>query len=148
MLGRTLGERIRRYRQGKGWTLKDLAAATKLSVPYLSDLERRSGVNPTLDTLTTVAEALGCSVRELLGGDEDEAEADDGLTPSLARFVRGDDFARRVQVIAERSQRPVEEVKPALIGFLARAPKRSNGELSPTDWQRLIDVYQVITGEA
>lgn len=144
-MGQTLGERIRRYRQGKGWTLKDLAAATELSVPYLSDLERRSGVNPTLDTLTTVAEALGCSVRELLGGDV--GNADDGLTPSLARFVRGDEFARRVQVIAERSQRPADEVKPALIGFLARAPKRSNGELSPTDWQRLIDVYQVITGE-
>ncbi len=144
-MGRTLGESIRRYRQGKAWTLKDLAAATNLSVPYLSDLERRSGVNPTLETLTTVSEALGCSVGELLGGGE--AEPDEGLTPSLARFVRGEEFARQVHLIADRSQRPAEEVKPALISFLARAPKRSNGELSPTDWQRLIDVYQVITGE-
>jgi transcriptional regulator with XRE-family HTH domain len=116
-----------------------------LSVPYLSDLERRSGVNPTLETLTTIAEALGCSAAELVGGDG--AEPDQRLAPSLARYVRGDEFARRVDLIAERSHRPAEEVKPALIDFLARAPKRSSGELSPTDWQRLMDVYQVITGE-
>ena len=100
----TLGESIRASRQRKGWTLKDLAATTGLSVPYLSDLERRPGVNPTLDTLTTIATALGCSVTDLLGGDGTKAGEPSALPPSLARFIRSTEFEQEVQLIAGRNE--------------------------------------------
>lgn len=142
----TLGESIRAYRQRKGWTLKDLAAATGLSVPYLSDLERRPGVNPTLDTLTTIATALGCSVGDLLGTDGAKPGEASALPPSLARFIRSNEFEQEVQLIASRTEkRSVEDVRSDLTAFLAGAPKRSSGELSATDWRRLMDVYRVIT---
>lgn len=140
----TLGESIRRYRQRKGWTLKELAAATNLSVPYLSDLERRPGVNPTLDTLTSVASALGCSVADLVGDGAKPGEPS-SLPPTLARFVRSDEFEQEVQLIASRTKRAVGDVRSDLTDFLAVAPKRSSGELSATDWRRLMDVYRVIT---
>ncbi|HXA29288.1 MAG TPA: helix-turn-helix domain-containing protein [Candidatus Angelobacter sp.] len=140
----TLGESIRRYRQRKGWTLKDLAAATGLSVPYLSDLERRPGVNPTLDTLTSIALALGCTVADLVGDGAKPGEPS-ALPPTLARLVRSDEFEQEVQLISRRSSRSVEEVRSDLTAFLAVAPKRSSGELSVTDWRRLMDVYRVIT---
>jgi transcriptional regulator with XRE-family HTH domain len=142
-LGANLGETIRGYRQRKGWTLKDLASATSLSVPYLSDLERRPGVNPTLDTLTAIAGALGCSIADLIGdGRTGETSA---LPPTLARFVRSDEFEHEVHLIARRSRQPVDSVRSDLTSFLAVAPKRSTGELSATDWRRLMDVYRVIT---
>jgi transcriptional regulator with XRE-family HTH domain len=43
-----LGNRVRARRQRRGWTLKDLADNTGLSVPYLSDIERNKLTNPTL----------------------------------------------------------------------------------------------------
>lgn len=144
----TLGGNIRAYRQRKGWTLKGLAAATGLSVPYLSDLERRPGVNPTLDTLTTIATALGCSVGDLLGGDDAKPGEPSALPPSLARFIRSSEFEQEVQLIASRGEtRSPDGVRSDLTAFLAGAPKRSSGELSATDWRRLMDVYRVITEE-
>jgi transcriptional regulator with XRE-family HTH domain len=143
-LAPTLGEGIRAQRQRKGWTLKDLATATNLSVPYLSDLERRPGVNPTLDTLTAIATALGCSVADLVG---DGAKPGDpaALPAGLARFLRTGEFQDEVQLIARRTRRPADDVRADLTAFLAVAPKRSTGDLSPTDWRRLMDVYRVIT---
>ena len=137
-----LGERIRTRRQRKGWTLKDLSDATKLSVPYLSDLERRPGVNPTLETLTTLATAFGCSVADLVDDVSVEAAPP---PPSLARFVKSDDFQREVRLLAERTQKPEEEVEQQLVAFLAVAPRRSSGDLSSADWRRLLDVYRVIS---
>jgi ribosome-binding protein aMBF1 (putative translation factor) len=57
MTASTLGRQVRARRQRLGWTLKDLADKTDLSVPYLSDIER-GNVNPTLHTLTTLSDAL------------------------------------------------------------------------------------------
>jgi transcriptional regulator with XRE-family HTH domain len=137
-----LGEQIRARRQRKGWTLKDLSDATKLSVPYLSDLERRPGVNPTLETLTTLATALGCSVADLVGEDAVEGPP---APPSLARFVKSDDFQKEVKLLAERTGQDQREVEQQLVAFLAVAPRRSSGDLSSADWRRLLDVYRVIS---
>jgi transcriptional regulator with XRE-family HTH domain len=140
-----LGERIRTRRQLKGWTLKDLAEATELSVPYLSDLERRSGVNPTLDTLTTLATAFGCSVAELVGNDGTQATAP---PPSLARFVRSGEFQREVKRLAERTKTSESDIEHRLIDFLAVAPRRSTGDLTSDDWRRLLDVFTLISDES
>jgi transcriptional regulator with XRE-family HTH domain len=141
-LGSTLGDSIRTRRQRRGWTLKKLADATKLSVPYLSDLERRPGVNPTLETLTTIATALTCSVADLVGMDGTEAPSP---PPSLARFVKSDEFQREVQFLAKRTSKDQKEIEAKLISFLAVAPRRSTGDLSSVDWRRLLDVFRVIS---
>lgn len=143
-MGDALGDRIRALRQRKRWTLKDLAHSTKLSVPYLSDLERRPGVNPTLETLSTIADALGCSVTDLLGAEGEPGAAGPPLPPSLQRFIKGEDFGRHVKRIAQRAHRPVKEMEQEVINFLAVAPKRATGDLSTEDWRRLLDFYSVI----
>ncbi len=136
-----LGERIRARRQRKSWTLKDLAKATELSVPYLSDLERRLGVNPTLETLSAVAKALECDVADLIGDSPAVGSGPRLLPPSLNRFVRGEDFAKRVRRIAEQAGRSPEVVEVEVVDFLAVAPKRASGDLSAEDWRRLLDFY-------
>ena len=141
-MGNTLGETIRTRRQRRGWTLKELADATQLSVPYLSDLERRPGVNPTLETLTTIANALACSVADLVGANGTEAPAP---PPSLARFVKTEEFKREVDLLATHTDKDPKAIEAKLISFLAVAPRRSTGDLSPADWRRLLDVFRVIS---
>jgi transcriptional regulator with XRE-family HTH domain len=136
----TLGSRVRARRQRLGLTLKDLAHKTKLSVPYLSDIERSTVANPTLETLTSLAEALDATVADLLGGHAGVA-AGPPLSVSLQRFVRSDDFARRVHRLAEIADRPAEDVRQEVINFLATAPKRASGDLTTEDWRRLLTYY-------
>lgn len=142
-MGDALGDRIRALRQRKGWTLKDLAHKTKLSVPYLSDIERREGANPTLDTMTTIAKALGCSVSELLGEGVSEAFVAP-LPASLHRFVQSELFVSQVKRLASKTQRPRKELERELVNFLAMAPKRARGDLKLEDWRRLLDAYSII----
>jgi len=137
-----LGARIRARRKRKGWTLQDLGDATKLSVPYLSDLERREGINPTLETLEAIAGALDCTVAELIGNNSTEPT----LPPaSLTRFVKTDLFRQEVKLLADRTGMGEPEMERQLISFLAVAPRRSSGDLTSTDWQRLLDVFRTIT---
>jgi transcriptional regulator with XRE-family HTH domain len=143
-VGDSLGERIRARRQRKGWTLKDLARVTELSVPYLSDIERRPGVNPTLETLSTIANALECTVSDLLGSDAAVGGGGPPLPVSLQRFIKTEDFDRQVKRIAQRAKRPARELEREIVNFLAMAPKRSKGDLASDDWRRLLDLYFVI----
>lgn len=57
------GERLRRLRQGGGYTLRELAKATGYSFPYLSELER--GVkSPSREVVEKLTSVLGAG-REL-----------------------------------------------------------------------------------
>src|SRR6266511_2602420 len=116
MTDSTLGSRVRARRQRLGLTLKDLASTTSL------------------------AEALGATVADLLGGHAGVADGPP-LSVSLQRFVRSDDFARRVQRLAEIADRPMEDVRQEVINFLATAPKRASGDLTTEDWRRLLTYY-------
>jgi transcriptional regulator with XRE-family HTH domain len=141
-----LGGRVRARRQRRGWTLRDLADNTGLSVPYLSDIERGNVVNPTLETLTTLAAALEASVAELLG-DQPAAPAERPLSVSLQRFVRSEDFTRRIERLAGVADRPAEHIRQEVIDFLATAPKRASGELTTEDWRRLLTYYASLLEE-
>jgi transcriptional regulator with XRE-family HTH domain len=141
-----LGSRVRARRQRRGWTLNDLADRTGLSVPYLSDIERRNVTNPTLETLAALATALETTVADLLG-DQPAAFAGPPLSVSLQRFVRSDDFTRRIERLARVANRPAEQIRQEVIDFLATAPKRASGELTTEDWRRLLTYYASLLEE-
>lgn len=62
-----LGQRLRLIRKEHRLTLKELSQLSRLSVPYLSDMER-GVVNPSIDTLQKVAIAYNISVKDLISG--------------------------------------------------------------------------------
>lgn len=141
----TLGARIRARRQREGWKLKDLAEKTGLSVPYLSDIERDQGTNPTLETLRNIANALDCEIIELLGGEGQPRGGDVPLSVPLQRFVDSPVFSQHLRRLAGRLNRPADdELRHQVINFLANAPRRSSGELTKDDWRQLLDFYMVI----
>lgn len=63
----TLGERVRRYRDERSWTLTELAEKAGVSKGYLSDIERGVDVRLSGDKLYDIASALGVTMSDLLG---------------------------------------------------------------------------------
>ena len=69
-----LSQRLRFIRRENQLTLKELSQRSKLSIPYLSDMER-DVVNPSVDTLRKVAKAYNISVKDLISGVEGLGES-------------------------------------------------------------------------
>ena len=61
-----IGERVRRERRARKWTLADLGSRTGIKVPNLSRLEKGKH-SPSLDTLMKVADAFAVPVVSLIG---------------------------------------------------------------------------------
>jgi len=69
---RTLGERVRGLRLQRGWTLRDVAGRSGLSVRFLIQLERGVG-NISVGRLADVADAFGTSLATLFADAEARA---------------------------------------------------------------------------
>jgi transcriptional regulator with XRE-family HTH domain len=69
-----MGERIRRARLEKGWSLDQFAKALGLSKVSVWQWEQGSA-RPRTSRLTQVAQVLGISLRELLPGESQETDA-------------------------------------------------------------------------
>lgn len=65
-----IGDKVKSARKAKKLTLKQLAEKTKLSIGYLSNLERGL-CSPTLDNLQSVCGAMGVSLINLLSGESE-----------------------------------------------------------------------------
>jgi transcriptional regulator with XRE-family HTH domain len=62
----TLGDKLRRHRQEKGYSLDKLAEITKSSKSYLWELETRKTRKPSAEKLTRIAQALDVTIDYLL----------------------------------------------------------------------------------
>ena len=81
-----LGQRLRRYREDRGWTQAVLAEQAAVSKPYLSELEGGAGRRPSGEILLKLADALGVTVADLLGRHVVPTK-DPDIPPSLREFV-------------------------------------------------------------
>ncbi|MBI5283059.1 MAG: response regulator [Candidatus Solibacter usitatus] len=76
-LGRTLqdrlrdrlGQRIRVLRAERDWSLKELAAISKLSISQISSIERGANL-PSIESLLAISRAFGLKPSEILGAIE------------------------------------------------------------------------------
>ena len=69
-----LSQRLLGLRQGRGWSLDDLATASGLSRATLSRIERQE-TSPTASQLGQVCAAFGITMSRLLGGIEGELDS-------------------------------------------------------------------------
>jgi transcriptional regulator with XRE-family HTH domain len=128
------GDRLRRWRSGRGVTLRDVSEASGISIAYLSDLERGKLANPTLDTLTALAAALRVSLNELLGIETDQA-LEPRLPSALEEFRSSAAFHEAVTSEAARWKMSPEEVERGWLDSLAairigrRAPRTASDYL-------------------
>lgn len=61
--------KIKAIREAKGLTQKALAEAAKVSAPFMYDLENGNR-NARPETWERIANALGCTVYDLIGNEE------------------------------------------------------------------------------
>jgi transcriptional regulator with XRE-family HTH domain len=77
-----IGRRVRALREGKGWSLRDLAGRCGLSRSSISDVERAVSESPGIEKLAAIARGLGVGIDTLISpigerpGSELEARAD------------------------------------------------------------------------
>jgi transcriptional regulator with XRE-family HTH domain len=60
-MGKTVGAQIHQLRTDRGWSLAQLNRECRVSVSYLSQIERGIG-SPRLETLMRIAMALGATI--------------------------------------------------------------------------------------
>jgi hypothetical protein len=88
LLRRLVGDALRGYRTDQGRTLRDVAAAARVSVPYLSEVER-GRKEASSEVLAAVCKGLDVRLSDLL------------------EQVRRELLARETPVVAPGSRRPV-----------------------------------------
>jgi transcriptional regulator with XRE-family HTH domain len=91
-----LSERIRQLRKEHKLKLREIAEATGLSTPYVSDIER-GRTAPAIKTLTAIAGVFNMTLVELLQGVDFSGEADLGELPStLQDFIHHPEFEEQI----------------------------------------------------
>jgi DNA-binding NtrC family response regulator len=69
LLRARLGQRIKMLRVERDWSLKDLAAATRLSISLISSIERGANL-PSMESLLAIARAFGKKPSEILAASD------------------------------------------------------------------------------
>lgn len=78
MVNELIGERVRQYRSGRGWTLDELADRSSVSRRMLISIEHGKG-NPSIATLLRISDALGVGLPMLVDVERHRAST---VTPS------------------------------------------------------------------
>lgn len=106
-----LGRYLRTLRESRGWTLRELEAATTLSNPYLSQLENGRIKRPSPKVIHRLAEAFGVAYEELM-------QRAGYLPPSKAKPRRGKSTTPQ-RASALTNLRLTAEEEDALVEYLA-----------------------------
>lgn len=95
----SLGEKIRRHRQEKGYSLDKLAELTESSKSYLWELENRDTRKPSAEKLTRIAQALSVTTDYLL---------DESAAPN--EKVLQEAFFRKFSKLDAEDQKKIEQM--------------------------------------
>jgi transcriptional regulator with XRE-family HTH domain len=84
ILRRVVGEQLRRLRQDQGRTLRDVSSAARVSLGYLSEIERGQK-EPSSELLAAICTALDVPLSILLRSVSDEVAAVEAAQAGVAR---------------------------------------------------------------
>lgn len=82
-----MGARIRSRRQGKNLTQAELADLAQVTPPFIGHIERGTR-KASLETVCNIADALECSVDELVGRCFTPPEIDPNISDIFDRIMR------------------------------------------------------------
>jgi len=127
-----LGHQIRFLRNGKGWSLGDLAKESGLSKAYISDLENASAGKPNIQYIYAVAVALGVTLSELL-------EESGARTASARTRTRESDLPKGLRDLQRELNLSDDDVeKLAQVSFRGNRPRDKEG------WRFLIETLNML----
>ena len=126
LLRTLVGDVLRRARHGQRRTLADVARAARVSMPYLSELER-GRKEASSEVLAAVCDALRVELSDVL------AEVGRELAADRARRLLAD------RVAAERARREHLEEFPVVVPLDAVRARRAGPPASPASPHELRD---------
>ena len=88
LLRTMIGERLRRTRREQGRTLSDVSRVARVSVPYLSEVER-GRKEASSEVLAAICDALWIDLSDLLTGVAHDLAADQGRLGTVIRLDTG-----------------------------------------------------------
>jgi transcriptional regulator with XRE-family HTH domain len=131
----TLGERIKNYRIDAGLTLPELARKSDITKGYLWQLEEGKTQNPSLDTLSKIANALDKTIAEITKGEPlikpVKGKAFE-IPPSLSEFI-------------EEQKKNSVPLTNDEIEMLANIHYRGKRPSSKQDWLTLYSVIMMVS---
>lgn len=132
-----IGDRIRKLREERKWTLEQLSKATLISKGFLSDVENNHK-NISSQGLLKVANALGTSVDYLLRGEVSEAVDTEPVVipPEL----------NKAAVELNLSYLEMLELLDAYRSVVARRSNRENRDFTVEDWKGLRNAIKDVFG--
>lgn len=111
----SLGERLRHRRKQRGLIMQEVAQATGLSVGFISQIERDIA-QPSLASLTAIAQVLGISPSALLSAQPDPRRADGEVAmTALAGGFPGGRLTAELRVDAPDAPRLVRRTEHELM---------------------------------
>lgn len=84
ILRRVVGEQLRRLRQDQGRTLRDVSSAARVSLGYLSEIERGQK-EPSSELLAAICTALDVPLSSLLRSVSDEVASAEAAETAVVR---------------------------------------------------------------
>jgi transcriptional regulator with XRE-family HTH domain len=105
LLRTMIGERLRRTRRGQGRTLSDVSRVARVSVPYLSEVER-GRKEASSEILAAICDALRIDLSDLLAGVAHDLAADQGRLGTVIRLGTGRLGTGRLEVAGGRAPSP------------------------------------------
>jgi transcriptional regulator with XRE-family HTH domain len=139
------GARLKAARSEQGLTLREVSERSKLSIAYLSDLERGVLQNPTLNALQAIARAVRTPLNDLLGV-EDDADEGRSLSAALSTFASWDAFQEAVKSDAARRRMTPEDVRDMWLTALARIEVDGKRPRQPSDYLLLFEALRRAVG--
>ena len=89
-----LGDKIRRLRKEKGFTLDKLADLTDSSKSYIWELENKNPPRPSAEKLARIAEQLNTTIEYLLDEGEQVSESDAADAHFYRQYRRMDETTK------------------------------------------------------
>ena len=127
----SVGERIKKFRLGKGLTLRDLSKRIDISISFLSDIENGRS-NPSLERLKDIAAALNTPISVLLG-EENINRCKKGYNSTLDEEITqiikelGPEITLQLYNLKEMTEEEKENLKIFLQGLKARRNQMEKG---------------------
>ena len=138
----TIGERIKKKRNEKGFSLRELAGKVDLSASFLSQIEQGKA-SPSIENLKKIANYLEVKVSYLIE-EEDEALGSFHIKKEDRKYVESIDSKTSIALLTsskiEKNMEPIMyEIKPG--GESGRGFFNHNGEEFIYIVERTLDIY-------
>lgn len=114
-----IGEKIKQYRESKGWTLSRLAQESGVSKPYLSQIENTPNKKISAELLYSISNALDVTMADLMG--KSTVRSEENAVPAVPESLRS--FAEKAMLNEET------------VNMLANIKYRGKQPSEERDWE-------------